>query len=75
MFIRVCRRLVMPVDRATITPMPLLTLKETQSVLKLSRSTVLQFIYSGALPASKLGRSWRVAPKDLAAFVQSRRQA
>ncbi|UBV42603.1 helix-turn-helix domain-containing protein [Deinococcus taeanensis] len=54
--------------------MHLLTLKETQAALRLSRSTVLHFIYSGALPASKLGRSWRIAAEDLAVFVRLRRQ-
>ena len=51
-----------------------MTLKETQAALKLSRCTVLKFIYSGELVAAKLGNCWRISADDLAAFIASRRR-
>jgi excisionase family DNA binding protein len=48
------------------------TLKETCEILKVKRSLVLRWIYSGKLQAFKLGggRLWRIRERDLRRFAE-----
>jgi excisionase family DNA binding protein len=51
-------------------PVLLLTVPQCAERLGLGRSTVYQFIRTGALPSLRVGRLRRVAAADLDAFVQ-----
>ena len=48
---------------------PLLTVHEVADLLKIKESTVRAMINEKQLRAIKLGRDWRVAVKDLEAFL------
>lgn len=50
----------------------LLTPSDVADRLQVPRKTVLQWCRVGALPASKLGRHWRISASDLEAFVVAR---
>ena len=50
---------------------PLLTLHEVADLLKVKEATVRTWINNGSLRAIKFGREWRVAYKDLEAFVET----
>ncbi|WP_416899767.1 MAG: helix-turn-helix domain-containing protein [Minwuia sp.] len=51
---------------------PMLTIHEVSDLLKMKESTVRGWINDGNLRAVKFGRDWRVAYKDLEAFVEAR---
>lgn len=51
---------------------PMLTLHEVADLLKVKESTVRAWIHDESLRAVKFGRDWRVAKKDLEAFVNDR---
>ncbi len=51
---------------------PMLTLHEVAELLKVKESTVRAWIHDESLRAVKFGRDWRVAQKDLEAFVNDR---
>lgn len=55
-----------------VTPDPLLKISKTAEICNVSEKTVWRWIKSGALPAHRLGGQWRVAPKDLNAFLRER---
>ncbi len=48
---------------------PLLTVHEVAEMLKLKESTIRNLIASKRLRAIKFGREWRVAVRDLEAFL------
>lgn len=48
---------------------PLLTVHEVAEMLKLKESTIRNLIVAKRLRAIKFGREWRVAVKDLEAFL------
>ena len=50
---------------------PLMTVHEVADLLKVKESTVRTWINESDLRAIKLGRDWRVAVKDLEAFVNA----
>lgn len=50
---------------------PMLTVHEVADLLKVKEATVRGWINDRALRAIKLGRDWRVAVKDLEAFVNA----
>ena len=50
---------------------PLMTVHEVADLLKVKESTVRSWIKDNDLRAIKLGRDWRVAVKDLEAFVEA----
>ncbi|MCY4190686.1 MAG: helix-turn-helix domain-containing protein [Rhodospirillaceae bacterium] len=50
---------------------PMLTVHEVADLLKVRESTVRTWIHDATLRAVKLGKEWRVAAKDLEAFVES----
>lgn len=49
---------------------PMLTVHEIADLLKMRESTVRAWIRDGDLRAIKMGRDWRVAVKDLEAFME-----
>ncbi|TQV78443.1 helix-turn-helix domain-containing protein [Denitrobaculum tricleocarpae] len=51
---------------------PMYTLHEVADLLKVKESTVRSWIHDESLRAVKFGRDWRVAKKDLEAFVNAR---
>jgi excisionase family DNA binding protein len=51
---------------------PMLTVHEVAEMLKVKESTVRAWINESELRAAKFGRDWRVAFKDLEAFVNER---
>ncbi len=50
---------------------PFLTTHEIAELLKVSDATVRSWIHEGGLRAVKLGREFRVAARDLEAFVNA----
>lgn len=48
-----------------------LTIEQVASRLQLHWQTVLTYIKSGKLRAMKLGRGYRIDPKDLDVFIES----
>lgn len=50
---------------------PLLTLHEVAELLKVKEATVRTWINNGEIRAIKFGREWRVAYKDLEAYVNA----
>lgn len=48
----------------------LLTLKETAKILRVSERTIMRYLKSGKLKASKLGQ-WRIKESDLEKFLKS----
>lgn len=48
---------------------PLLTVHEVAEMLKLKESTIRNLIVMKKLRAIKFGREWRVAQRDLEAFL------
>lgn len=47
----------------------LLTLKETAKMLRVSERTIMRYLKSGKLKASKVGR-WRIKEGDLEIFLK-----
>lgn len=51
---------------------PLMTVHDVSTVLKISEETVREWIHAKELRAIKFGREWRVAVRDLEAFLNAR---
>lgn len=51
----------------------LLTLPQVAARLQVSLSTVRRLITAGSLKAVRIGRSLRVRPEDLAAYIEANR--
>lgn len=47
----------------------LLTLKETAKILRVSERTIMRYLKSGKLKASKVGK-WRIKESDLERFLK-----
>ena len=47
-----------------------LTPAETMDVLGVGKNTMYRLLNSGQLPAVRIGRSWRIDAKNLAAFLE-----
>jgi len=60
-------------DSKSVFLWPLLTVKEVQRHLSLSRSSVYNLIETGNLPAVRIGSSVRVTRGDLWKFIETRR--
>ena len=52
---------------------PLLTIRDVADFCVVSKKTVRCWIKAGELPAIRLGRQWRIVPKDLARFIRDNR--
>lgn len=51
----------------------LYTIKEVAEICKVNEKTVLRWVRTGFLPASKLGGNWRVDHEDLKKFLKDNR--
>ena len=52
-----------------------LTITDVCAQLKIKKGTVYQLIRTGALPAFRLGRTFRIEPQDLQRFKDTRKAA
>ena len=50
---------------------PMLTIHEVAALLKMRENTVRAWINEGRLRAVKFGRDWRVAQRDLEAYLEA----
>lgn len=50
---------------------PLMTVQEVAEFLRVTEVTVRKWINQKSLRAVRFGREWRVAPRDLEAFIDS----
>jgi excisionase family DNA binding protein len=50
----------------------LLTVREVATYLRVGRVTVWRWCQEGTIPASRLGRSWRIHRNDLSSFLEKR---
>ena len=50
---------------------PIFTIHEIAELLKVSEATVRRWIHDGELRAARFGRDFRVAARDLEAFVEA----
>lgn len=50
---------------------PFLSVKDVADLLKVGEATVRHWIKESRLRAINLGREWRIAPRDLEAFLQT----
>lgn len=55
-------------------PAALLTISEVAGIFRVSTKTIRRWIDSDELPAHRLGRQWRIAPKDLHHFLRDHRR-
>ena len=51
----------------------LLTRKQCQKLLHISKSKMLEFINNGWIPARKIARSYRIKKTDLIDFIENSR--
>lgn len=52
---------------------PFMCVCDVAELLKVSETKVRNWIHAGDLSAIDVGREWRIAPKDLEAFLNTRR--
>ncbi len=50
-----------------------MSVKQVSELLQVGETTIRNWIHSCELPAIDVGREWRVAPKELEAFLETRR--
>ncbi|MDA0810705.1 MAG: helix-turn-helix domain-containing protein [Planctomycetota bacterium] len=60
-------------NESPTTLTPLLTVRETADVLRVSERTLWTLTNSGELPSVRVGRSVRYDQNDLAAWIRSRK--
>lgn len=48
-----------------------LTVAEVAKVMRVSKMTVYRLVHAGELPAARVGRSFRVAERDVHAYLES----
>ncbi|MDA3649094.1 helix-turn-helix domain-containing protein [Saccharopolyspora indica] len=48
-----------------------LTVAEVAKLMRVSKMTVYRLVHAGDLPAARVGRSFRVAEKDVHAYLES----
>lgn len=54
--------------------MTIYTLDEISELLKTTKRTLYKYLKDGKLPASKIGREWRVTEEQLQAFLDNTTQ-
>ena len=57
----------------TTKPQEWLTVAQSAQLLQLNPMTILRWIKAGKLPASKLGKSYRIAMKDVTKYLNDRK--
>lgn len=58
-----------PKDTRTLGCKEIMTVEEAADFLQMRKETILRFIASGELVASRLGRPWRIRRDDLNTFL------
>jgi len=48
----------------------ILTVEEVAAYLRVSRITIWRWCQQGTIPASRIGRTWRIHREDLIAFLK-----
>lgn len=51
--------------------MTIYTLDEVSEMLKVTKRTLYKYLSEGKLPASKVGREWRVTEEQIKEFMQN----
>ncbi len=51
--------------------MQFLTVAEVAKMMRVSKMTVYRLVHAGELPAVRVGRSFRVAEKDVHSYLES----
>lgn len=54
-------------------PADILTVEQVADYLQLNKLTVYKYVRDGRLPASKIGKSYRIRRADVEAFLESQR--
>lgn len=54
-----------------ISEVKFLTIAEVASVMRVSKMTVYRLVHGGELPAVRVGRSFRVAEKDVNEYLRN----
>jgi excisionase family DNA binding protein len=57
----------------TTKPQEWLTVAQSAQLLQLNPMTILRWIKAGKLPASKLGKSYRIAMKEVTKYLNDRK--
>ncbi|MBB5045264.1 helix-turn-helix domain-containing protein [Shinella fusca] len=60
---------------APLDPNRMMTLEQAADFLLISTRTLRRKIKSGELAAHKFGRLWRIAERDLLAFIEQHRKS
>ncbi|WP_370801768.1 helix-turn-helix domain-containing protein [Agathobaculum sp.] len=47
-----------------------LTLRECQKILQVSRGTMLRLLHEGEIPAFRIGNRWRIQRKEMLEFIE-----
>lgn len=47
-----------------------LTLRECQKILQVSRGTMLRLLHEGEIPAFRIGNRWRIQRKEILEFIE-----
>lgn len=47
-----------------------LTLRECQKILQVSRGTMLWLLHEGEIPAFRIGNRWRIQRKEMLEFIE-----
>ena len=48
----------------------ILTIKDCQDILQVSRGTILRLLHEDELPAFRVGNHWRVRRESMLAFIE-----
>ena len=48
----------------------ILTIKDCQDILQVSRGTILRLLHEDELPAFRVGNCWRVRRESMLAFIE-----
>jgi excisionase family DNA binding protein len=57
----------------SMQPQEWLTVDQSAQLLQFNPMTILRWIKAGKLPASKLGKSYRIAMKDVTKYLNDRK--
>lgn len=52
----------------------IMTIQQVADYLQLNYYTVYRLVSSGEIPASKIGRSWRIKKKDVLKYLERKKQ-
>lgn len=50
----------------------IVTRKEAQTILKIGKNKILEYITLGELPARKMGKGYKIKKRDLISFIEGK---